>query len=94
MLDTHAKEGNLKFPYTCEHIWYKSNPFFQNLKHFSWKKMRETASITHERHTYNYIDHFPAPAFSPSPSPKIRVKSGKFILKIFLFYKKGGNFAI
>ena len=56
--------------------------------------MRETASITHERHTYNYIGHFPAPAFSPSPSPKIRVKSGKFILKFFLFYKKGGNFAI
>lgn len=56
--------------------------------------MRETASITHERHIYNYIGHFPAPAFSPSLSPKIRVKSGKFILKFFLFYKKGGNFAI
>ena len=51
--------------------------------------MRETASITHEWHTYNYIGHFPAPEFSPSPSPKIRVKSGKFILKFFLFYKKG-----
>lgn len=38
MLDTHAKEGNLKFPDTCEHIWYKSNLFFKNLKHFSWKK--------------------------------------------------------
>ena len=94
MLDTHAKEGNLKFPDTCEHIWYKNNPFFSKSKKFFLKKMRETASITHERHIYNYIGHFPAPAFSPSLSPKIQVKSCKFILKFFLFYKKGGNFAI
>ena len=29
--------------------------------------MRETASITHERHTYNYIDHFPAPRIFTLP---------------------------
>lgn len=55
--------------------------------------MRETASITHERHIYNYTGHFPAPRIFTLPFTQNPGEIGQFFLKFFLFYKKGGNFA-